>query len=132
MPSRRYVERRLLGDEGEDRTARHLAREGYQIIDRNVRAGGVELDLVAQRGDLLVFVEVKTRRCLRFGEPELAVDAAKRARLVRGAIAWLHEHGRGASRVRFDVAAWSVEDRGREGRRCWRLRYLEGAFDASD
>jgi putative endonuclease len=121
--------RQALGAEGERRAAEHLARQGYRIEARNVRADGVELDVVARRGRLVVIVEVKTRRSRRFGPPELAVDHAKRARLVRGAAAWLHEHGGHGARVRFDVVAWEV-DPGSPPR--WRIHHLEGAFEAGD
>ena len=69
--------RRSLGALGEARAAEHLERRGYRIVGRNVRAGGVELDLIARRGLWLVFAEVKARRTLRFGAPEAAVDARK-------------------------------------------------------
>jgi len=121
-----------LGVEGEARAARHLARRGYRIVDRNVRAGGVEIDLVARRGRWLVFVEVKTRRSRRFGDPELAVDAAKQARLIRGAAAWLQAHGPHAGSIRFDVIGWQVGPTGTRGREEWVLRHLEGAFEAGD
>jgi len=119
--------RRALGIEGEARAAAHLAARGYRIVARNVRAGGVELDLVATRGRLVVIVEVKTRRSRAAGLPEEAVDFRKRERLVRGATAWLAEHPARVSRVRFDVVAceWDAA-------RGWSLRHLEGAFDAGD
>ncbi len=116
--------RRALGAEGEARAARYLSARGYRIEARNVRAGGVEIDLVASRAGLVVFVEVKTRRSRRAGPPEEAVDARKRARLVRGAAAWLHDQRRGARRIRFDVITCEPDSQG------WRLRHLEGAFDA--
>jgi putative endonuclease len=120
-------DRRTLGAEGEARAAAFLAGRGYRIVDRNVRCDGVEIDLVAERGALAVFVEVKTRRSRAQGAPELAVDARKRARLVRGAAAWLHAH-RGRTRsVRFDVIACELDGAG-----TWRLRHFEGAFDAGD
>jgi len=118
-------DRRALGAEGEARAAEHLARQGYRVLERNARAGGVEIDLVAARGPLLVFVEVKARRVRRFGAPEEAVDARKRARLVHAARAWLHERRPRARRLRFDVIACDVDAAGE-----WRLRHLEGAFDA--
>ncbi len=117
--------RLALGREGEARAAAHLEHRGYRIVGRNVREGGVELDLVARRGRTLVFVEVKTRRVRRFGLPEEAVDARKQARLVRGARAWLHAHPARAQRVRFDVVACEVAVSG-----VWRVRHLEAAFDA--
>jgi putative endonuclease len=116
-----------LGAEGEARAAEHLRRRGYRIVARNVRAGGVEIDLIARRGELLVFAEVKTRRSRSLGPPEQAVDARKRARLVRGAAAWLHEHRGWARRARFDVIVCELDSEA-----SWRLRHLEGAFDASD
>jgi putative endonuclease len=119
--------RRALGTEGEARAACHLARRGYRIVARNVRAGGVELDLVATRPGLIVFVEVKTRRSRRQGAPEDAVDRRKRARMVRGAAAWLARHRGGRRGVRFDVITCEPDGRGD-----YRLRHLEGAFDAGD
>ncbi len=120
-----------LGAEGEARAASYLASKGYRIVARNVRAGGVELDLIVRRGRSVIFVEVKTRRSQRFGPPELAVDAAKRRRLVAGAAAWLRECGRGFEQFRFDVVAWQVTPSGR-GEEAWRLRHFENAFEAND
>jgi putative endonuclease len=129
LKSRIYKERLALGAEGELRAAQYLVRTGYRIEERNVRAGGVELDIVARRGSLVVFIEVKTRRSMRLGSPELAVDAHKQARISRGAAAWLREHGRGVRRARFDVIGWLVTGTGEERR--WRMRHTEDAFDAS-
>ncbi len=121
-------ERRALGAEGELRAAGLLARRGWRVLARNVRAGGVEIDLVAERGDVVAFVEVKTRRSRSLGAPELAVDARKQARLVRGAAAWLHQNRSHRRRqVRFDVIVCELEADER-----WSLRHLEGAFDAGD
>ena len=115
-----------LGAEGEARAARFLARRGYRILARNVRAGGVEIDLVAARGPLLAFVEVKTRRTRDFGAPEEAVDARKQARLVRGAAAWLQGRRARARHVRFDVIVCEID-----ASMDWQLRHLKNAFDAS-
>ena len=116
---------RSLGAEGEDRAAAYLVRRGYRIVDRNVRAGGVEIDLIALRAGTIAFVEVKTRRSRRFGPPELAVDAAKQARLVRGAAAWLRAHPGRFRRARFDVMTCELAAQG-----SWRIRHLRAAFDA--
>jgi putative endonuclease len=119
-------DRPTLASEGERLAAEHLARAGYRIAARNVRADGVELDLVATRGTLVVFVEVKTRSARAFGAPEEAVDARKCARLVRGARAWLHAHAPRHACARFDVIC--VEP-GPDG--ALRVRHLPAAFDAS-
>jgi putative endonuclease len=118
--------RRTLGAQGEALAAAHLARQGYRIVGRNVRAEGVELDLVAAKGNLHVFVEVKTRRSRRLGAPEEAIDARKQERLVRGATAWMREHRIRGGGVRFDVIA---VERSADG--AWTLRHLPAAFDAS-
>jgi putative endonuclease len=118
--------RRPLGQEGEARAAALLERAGYAILARNVRAGGVELDLVASRGGVAAFVEVKTRRGRAHGAPAEAVDARKRARLVRGARAWLAGQPRRFARVRFDLVTCEVDGS------AWRLEHWPAAFDAGD
>jgi putative endonuclease len=77
------------GRAAERRVAWHYRLRGYRILARNVRAGGVELDLIVRRGRRLVFCEVKLKRGPRFGEPLEAVDERKQERLRRGAQAWL-------------------------------------------
>ncbi len=119
--------RRALGAAGEALAADHLERRGYRILERNARADGVEIDLVALRRGTLVFVEVKTRRRRTQGTPMLAVDARKRARLIRGAAAWLRTHRVRARAIRFDVIGCEPEPGGG-----WRLTHLPRAFDASD
>jgi putative endonuclease len=77
------------GRAAERRVAWHYRLRGYRVLARNVRAGGVELDLVLRRGRRLVFCEVKLKEGPAFGDPLEAVDSAKRRRLRRGAEAWL-------------------------------------------
>jgi putative endonuclease len=116
--------RRALGRDGEARAAALLERLGYRILARNVRAGGVEIDLVAARGSLVAFVEVKARRSGACGAPEEAVDARKRSRLARGAAAWLAASPRRYERVRFDVVTCEPDGGS------WRVRHWPAAFDA--
>ena len=119
--------RRALGAAGERCAAEYLARRGYRVVARNARAEGVELDLIAQRGGVCVFVEVKTRRGTGLGAAEEAVDARKRERLVRGARAWLHARRASRMRARFDVIAVAVLPGGG-----YELRHWPAAFDASE
>jgi putative endonuclease len=81
-----------LGRAGEQRAVAHLTARGFDILDRNWRAPGGEVDVVARAGGQLVFVEVKTRRTDLFGDPLEAVDAPKRARIWRLAHAWCAAH----------------------------------------
>lgn len=114
-----------LGAAGEAAACAHLEARGYRILDRNVRAGGVELDVVASRAGVLAFVEVKTRRSARFGHAVEAVDARKQARLVRGAAAWLAGHPLRPRAVRFDVIACAPAPDG-----SFAVEHWEAAFDA--
>ena len=77
------------GRAAERRVAWRYRLRGYRILARNVRAGGVELDLIVRRGRRLVFCEVKLKEGPRFGDALEAVDEWKRERLRRGVQAWL-------------------------------------------
>jgi putative endonuclease len=77
------------GRAAERRVAWRYRLRGYRVLGRNVRAGGVELDLIVRRGRRLVFCEVKLKEGPRFGDPLETVDGRKRKRLRRGAEAWL-------------------------------------------
>jgi putative endonuclease len=88
-PSQTRLSTTARGRSAERRVAWHYRLRGYRILARNIRAGGVELDLIVRRGRRLVFCEVKLKEGPRFGEPLEAVDEWKQARLRRGAEAWL-------------------------------------------
>ena len=104
--------RQGLGALGEKLAARHLAAAGYQIVACNWRCPIGELDLVARQGECLVCVEVRTRRGAAFGPPEESITAAKQARLVALAEAyvqatdWLGDW-------RIDVVAVEMDRTGR-------------------
>ena len=88
------VNRASLGRIGEKTAALWLEERGYTILGRGVRFGHDEIDLVAENGDTVCFVEVKTRRQfpdyrMPEGTPAGAVDARKQAAMVRSAEAWL-------------------------------------------
>ena len=68
---------KILGNFGEDAACRHLENKDYDIIARNYRFRGGEIDIIAERDNTLVFVEVKTRQTSEFGEPAEAVDLRK-------------------------------------------------------
>jgi len=117
---------RRVGLEGENAAAAYLTSLGYRVIERNVRFRAGEIDLVAEDGGVLVFVEVKTRRGRGFGAPAEAVTAEKRRRLVRLASLYLARRGGPVPPCRFDVV--SVEP-GPGGR--YRCEVIRGAFGAS-
>ena len=94
-----------VGRYGENVAAAHVAAEGWRVLDRNWRATGGELDIVALDGDVLVVVEVKTRSGDGFGHPAEAVTAVKLARLRRLTGQWLASHDARPASVRIDVIA---------------------------
>ncbi len=92
------------GDAAESAACRHLERAGLALLARNVRFRVGELDLVMLDGATLVFVEVRYRRDSGHGSGADSVDAGKRRRLVRAALAFLAAHPAQAERAcRFDV-----------------------------
>ncbi len=116
--------RRALGPLAERAAAWLLRLKGYRIRHRNWRAGRLELDLVAERGAMLVFVEVKARSSGVYGGAAAALDAAKQRRLVRAAAAYLTRFSLWDRPCRFDAVL--IERVG--GRLPWRLRHMADAF----
>lgn len=92
-----------LGRRGEELASAFLTRGGYLILDRNWRCAQGEIDVVAQHGDEVVFVEVKTRSSVAFGHPLEAITVKKLARLRRLAGAWCDAHPHPHSRIRIDA-----------------------------
>ena len=115
----------LVGAWGEERAAAFLKERGFTILGRNVRPTvRDELDIVARSGDLLVFVEVKTRGSGDFSRPLRAVDARKRHALNRAAAAWLRKARYPNLFYRFDV----IEVIGQPEEDAPLIRQVEDAF----
>jgi putative endonuclease len=99
------INRRIQGKAGEDLAARFLEQQGLKIIKRNYRFERGEIDLIAEEGDELVFVEVKARRSVAFGSPEDAVTEEKQEQVHSVAEGYLFEHDIDNRPCRFDVVA---------------------------
>jgi len=98
------------GGLGEDIAARHLQEAGLHVLARNLRFPVGELDLICRDGDVLVFVEVRTRRNATQVHPLQTIGRRKQRRLIRAAQAFLQEHDPGAQLAcRFDVVAVLLE-----------------------
>ncbi|HSH14230.1 MAG TPA: YraN family protein [Desulfurivibrionaceae bacterium] len=97
-----------LGARGEAMAEQYLKRTGYRILARNYRCRYGEIDLIAEEGGNLVFIEVKTRSGAGFGHPLEAVDQRKRGQLTRTARRYLEENSAGERFCRFDVVAISL------------------------
>lgn len=92
-----------LGFRGEEAAARFLMRRGYVILERNWTCFAGEADIIALDEDVLVFIEVKTRRGIEKGFPSEAVGKAKRERYEKIALAYVQEHFLCDATLRFDV-----------------------------
>ena len=91
-----------LGKTGEDLAVNYLENKGYRILDRNWRSGHNEIDIVAMDGEILVAVEVKTRKSATYGEPETAVTVGKQQMLIRAVDAYIRYKNLDVD-VRFDI-----------------------------
>ena len=121
-------QRNALGRHGEEIACRYLRSKGYVILEKNFRSRYGELDIIARQGGVITFVEVKTRRNRRFGEPFEAVTLRKQERVRRMASAWLmtqRDESAHAERIyRFDVISIVLADDG--GMKT--LEHIEDAF----
>ena len=95
-PSNWSDPRHQRGLAGEEQAIRYLQARGWEVVAHRFRVGRIELDLVARRGHLVAFVEVKARRGTAFGSPFEAVTGAKRREIVKAARVWMDRCGRHA------------------------------------
>jgi putative endonuclease len=95
--------RKQFGRDGESLAERFLQSRGYRIVARNLRSPSGELDLIAEDGGVLVFVEVKARQTNAFGGALYAVDRKKQTRIIKQAAQYLARHRIRGRSCRFDV-----------------------------
>ncbi len=117
--------RRDLGAFGERVAADHLEAKGYRIRERNFRTREGEIDIIAEQGGTLVFVEVRTRRGDALGTAAESVTAAKAARIIATAQAYAQATEDCPADQRIDVIALSLSADGR----LISLEHIEGAVD---
>ena len=116
------------GKWGERQAVRFLKSRHWKILGERVRVGKHdEIDIIANDGTALVFVEVKTRKDETFGRPISAVNREKRRRLSRAAVAWLKENRPEPEHFRFDVIEVIGEAEGDPPE----IRHIENAFQLS-
>ncbi len=113
---------RQKGDRGEALALSYLAKKGYKTLERNYRTRHGEIDLVMRSERVLVFVEVKLRRGLGFGDPLEAVTPRKQAAIRALAERYLSDNEPDFEAVRFDVVGILLGDR------TPRIVHLEDAF----
>lgn len=114
-----------FGRRAEEEAARYLQDRGFALKTRNYRHGSREIDLIMEKDDLLVFVEVKASRGQSFGSPESWVTPAKQKNIITAALAYIQKHDIRDREIRFDVI--TCHGQGSE----LKLNHLPAAFDAS-
>lgn len=114
------------GEFGEEAAANFIIGHGYRILERNFRCKGGEVDIIARdpADNCLVFIEVKTRKGLSYGVPQLAVTPFKQRQISKAALTWLgkkqlHDHN-----ARFDVIAILLHTDGPHA-----IDHIKNAFD---
>ncbi len=110
-----------LGNAGEELACKHLRKKGYEILKTNWRFGKDEVDIIAQKEDMIVFIEVKTRSSRFYGEPYVFVTKKKQSFLQRAADAYFDRYNCELE-GRFDVI--SIVINGNESS----LEHIERAF----
>lgn len=116
--------RRQLGGEAEDAAVRYLTAQGFRIRARNYACRAGELDVVAERGELVAIVEVRMRSSAAWGDPAHTVSWPKQRRVVRAALHYLQRERLRGREIRFDVI--SIVGRGPTAT----VEHIPGAFDA--
>lgn len=111
-----------FGQRGEDAACAYLERHGYRVTGRNYRCRYGEIDIIAVKDGAIVFVEVKTRRSLRFGTPGMAVTYAKQQKIRTTALHYLQQQRGRYKQIAFDVIE-IVADDGKA-----KLRHLQNCF----
>lgn len=109
------------GQQGESAVAHHLEKEGYRIIARNYRQRCGEIDLIASRGDVVCFIEVKTRSTEYF-PTSLVVTKSKQIKIIRTARSYAAKNGIHDKVLRFDVAIVTGANEN------YKIRYFPNAF----
>ena len=115
------TEKQVQGKKGEVIAAEYLINKGYSILERNWQSGHLEVDLIVSDENMLVFVEVKTRKSTAFGEPEDFVTVQKQRNIIRAAGAYIRKTGI-TKEVRFDIVS-VVLDKGLES-----VKHIERAY----
>ncbi len=117
-------ERKKLGDLGEAEAVRHLKKNGYRILKTNFRVAVGEIDVIAEHGKAIVFIEVKTRSGSRFGGALVAVNNQKQRKIIMVAESFLARYKVTGRDIRFDVV--TVEGKPDD----WNIQIIENAFRA--
>ncbi len=116
-------DRHQFGAEIDDLAAKYLEHNGYEILERNYRAGHKEIDIIARTETTVVFVEVKASRKLTYGHPSLRVTKKKRLNIIMAARQYIAENMFEGYDFRLDVISFYPQKGGG-----YTLDHIIGAF----
>ena len=114
-------QKHILGDKGETIAKDYLIEKNYLILEKNWRHLKAEIDLIAQKEDCIVFVEVKTRSSINFGSPESFVSEKQQKRIILAANEYLQKNDI-QSEARFDIISITIDSK--KGT----IKHIEDAF----
>jgi putative endonuclease len=119
------MDRQQVGELGEEAAQRFLKKRGYRIRETGFRCRHGEIDIIAQKKDCLVFVEVRTKSNLNFGTPEESITQDKKEKLIASALTYTNTHRKLPPLWRIDVVAIELDDRGKTKR----IEFIENAVE---
>lgn len=97
--------RKDKGKAAEEAAASYLEQAGWRIVERNWSCRSGELDIIAEQGEILLFVEVRSRSGIGYGMPAESIDGRKIQQVRRTAEVYLHRFGISDRQIRFDAVA---------------------------
>ncbi|CAN7519133.1 YraN family protein [Paenibacillus sp. LjRoot56] len=104
-------DRKMLGKKGEELAFNYLLEQEYQIVERNWRCRSGEIDIIAEKSNKLIFIEVRTRRpSNRFGTAKESVDYRKQAKVREIAQVYMHRFHKYEQSIQFDVIAVEMSE----------------------
>jgi putative endonuclease len=119
------MDRQEVGKLGEEAARKFLKKRGYRIRETGFRCRHGEIDIIAQKKDYLVFVEVRTKTNLEFGTPEESITQSKKERLIASALTYTSTQQNIPSLWRIDVVAIELDDKGKTSR----IEHIENAIE---
>ncbi len=116
-----------IGQWGEDVACRYLSRKKYRIIEKNYRLKTGEIDIIAQKDEYIVFIEVKTRSSNQYGRPSQAVSDFKKKRIVKTALQFICEKKMLNQSIRFDIVEIDYATFNE-----YQVNHIENAFECTN
>jgi len=123
------IQKKELGARGEEIAVRYLKRRGYRILERNYRIRFGEIDIIAEQGADLVFIEVKTRSDTLYGSPFDSVTVPKQRQLSKVALEYISKHDCHKRPARFDVVGVLLKELNSTQIQDAGIELMQNAFD---